>query len=512
MKPEDLTDALNHLDDEIISSAEKMRIKKKSNTRAWIKWVAVAACFCILAVGVFGHFNYKPALNGGFDSTPPNANGNQSPTEGSKPLIAFTGAIYEAKYPACVPYPKEADYMRIDGSLRSEEYSEAYDKWLDDMSAKRRLTLQSTDTSVGTFSAKTVKNIFTNSDGENLVYSPVNLYIALSMLAETTDGETRTQLLDLLGVSSIEYLRKRANEVWSSNYSDDGLKTSILANSVWLNDTVTYNKATLKSLTDNYYASSFSGKMGSSKYDKTLKNWINEQTGNLLKNEASEMKFDEQTVLSLVSTVYFKACWQNEFRDANTKKDAFKGTHGNENADFMCQRMDDILYTGDGYSAVCLSFNMSGKMWFILPDEGKTPEKLLQSGAIDTILNGKIPQQESCFINLSVPKFDVSSSLDLRKNLTKLGVTNVFDDVKSDFSPLLENNIPIYVSKVNHSARVSIDEKGCTAAAFTAIMLDGMGALEEKREIDFTLDRPFIFVVSSDDKTPLFVGTVNHIN
>ncbi len=512
MKPEDLTDAMNYIDDETIASAEKSRVQTKRKGKIWIKWVAVAACFCILAVGVFGHFNYEPQMNGGFGTNPDsNQNGTQT-TDGYKPLITSVWAIYEARYPACVPYPKEADFKRLDGTLRSEEYSAAYDAWLDDIS-KRKSEIQSTDTTVGTFSAETVKNIFANSEGKNIVYSPVNLYIALSMLAETADGETREQILNLLGADNVEYLRNRANEVWESNYSDDGLKTSILANSLWLNDTIDYNETTLKTLTDNYYASSFSGKMGSDKYNKFLQKWLNEQTGNLLKKEAAQMEFDERTVLSLVSTVYFNACWQDEFLENNTKKAVFNGVNGKENVDFMYQRFDDILYTGNGYSAVELRFNSAGKMWFILPDEGKTPESILQSGALDTILKGKMPNsQESCFIKFNVPKFDISSSLDLRKNLETLGVTDAFDFEKSDFSPLLNNDIPTHLSKVNHSARVSIDEKGCTAAAFTALMLVGMGMPDEKREVDFTLDRPFIFVVSSDSKTPLFVGTVNSIN
>ncbi len=519
MKPEDLMDAMNNLDDELISSAAESRVKRNKKN-VWIKWVAVAACFSLLTAGIFGHFNYQTTVNGGLDSTPPSStqnkynqsNNSSKPIDNTSPVVGFMGAVYKASYPACVPYPNESDFFRDDGTFRSEDFDTAYDAWLNDL-AKRTQKKYSTDTSVGTFSSKTVKNIFANSNGENLVYSPVNLYIALSMLAETTAGETRTQILNLLGVSSIEYLRNCTNEVWNNNYYDDGLKTSILANSVWLNNSLDYNKTTLQTLAEKYFASSFSGEMGSAEYDEILQKWINEQTGNQLKNEASQLNFDKNTVLSLVSTVYFNAGWQDEFDEFNTRTDVFNSVKGTENAKFMYQRRDDILYSGNGYSAVYLNFNRTGKMWFILPDEGKTPESILQSGAIDTILNGQKPKtQESCFIKLNVPKFDITSSLDLKSNLSALGVTNVFDYEKSDFSPMIKNNIPTYLSKVNHSVRVSVNEKGCTAAAFTAMMLTGTGVPEEKKEIEFTLDRPFIFVVSSDDKTPLFVGTVNHIN
>ena len=55
-----------------------------------------------------------------------------------------------------------------------------------------------------------------------------------------------------------------------------------------------------------------------------------------------------------------------------------------------------------------------------------------------------------------------------------------------------------------------IDEEGCTAAAFTAITSDGSAAPENI--IDFKLDRPFIFVITADNSTPLFVGIVNNVN
>ena len=41
-------------------------------------------------------------------------------------------------------------------------------------------------------------------EGENAAYSPVNVYMALAMLAELTDGASRQQILDLLGSDSLE--------------------------------------------------------------------------------------------------------------------------------------------------------------------------------------------------------------------------------------------------------------------------------------------------------------------
>lgn len=497
MKPEKLSDAIGMLDDKIIEVAEQSRKTKKKNKR-WIKWVAVAACFCLVVVGIAGHFSRIPPDNGGFGTNPNVTNKNNSPT-----INFMSYKINEAKYPETVDYPQD----NLLG-LNFESYAEALDKWheLDEARLGNRLDIKN----YSSFLTTSTKNFF-KGNKDNLVYSPVNVYLALSMLAETTGSNTQAQILELLGADSVEQLRNNANKLWLSNYMDDGVTTNVLANSVWLSEDLEYNKSTLDILAENYYASSFKGKMGSAGYNRALQKWLNDQTGGLLKDEASEVEFNDNTILGLASTVYFKARWNSEFNEINTAPDTFNGKDGKQTIDFMNQTSSGDYYYDDNYSAIAKSFtNLSAKMWLILPNEGITPEKLIQNGDIDPILTGGTPEnvKQYTLVNLSTPKFDVSSSLDLRKNLKQLGVTDVFDDSKADFSPTF--NSPAYVNMLQHSARVTVDEEGCTAAAFTVIGVDGMA--EPKDIVDFKLDRPFIFVITADDRTPLFVGILNNVN
>lgn len=500
MKPEKLSDAIGMLDDKIIEAVEESR-KSKKKKRGWIKFVAVAACFCIVTVAIAGHFINNPPDNGGFGGNPNVTNKNNSPSVG---YLSYK--INEAKYPETVDYPQEEQFMNL-VDLDWESYSEAVDKWqeADELRLSNRLDIKN----YSSFLTKSTKSFF-KGNKENLVYSPVNVYLALSMLAETTGNNTRSQILDLLGTSSVETLRNNANKLWLSNYMDDGVTTNILANSVWMNEDFDYNKSTLDVLSNNYFASSFKGKMGSDGYNKALQKWLNDQTGGLLKDEAGEIEFSDGTLLGLASTVYFKARWDCEFNEINTKPDTFYGNDGKQTIDFMNQTSSNDYYYDDNYSAVAMSFtNRSSRMWLILPDEGTTPEELIQCGDIDPILTGGRPKhcKEYALVNLSMPKFDVSSSLDLKSNLRQLGVTDVFDDSKADFSPTF--NSPAYLSMIRHSARVTVDEEGCTAAAFTVMTADGTAAPMDK--VDFRLDRPFIFVITADDSTPLFVGIVNNV-
>lgn len=494
MKPEDILDSMNGIDDKIIAEAQGIRTKAKKKN-IWMKWVAVAACFCLIIGAVLGHFYFNP-------TSPP------IPSPPVNNLLSFS--LSSAVYPSMSKYPVETDFDNGQGELDYMAYSDAVEKWYDEFEARLKNTAQADKYSK--FFTATSKTFLSDTDGENLVYSPVNVYMALSMLAESTDGNTRKEILDLLGADSISELRTLANKLWLSNYADDGVTTNILANSVWLKDGTEYNKSTLDILAGNYYASSFSGEMGSDSYNKALQNWLNEQTGGLLKDQANEVEFDYSTVLGLASTVYFKARWTNEFSKHTTVSEPFYGTKGTKNVDFMKQTTNDIpFYSDNNYTATALPFNNSGRMWLILPDEGITPETLIKNGDINPILGGNTPQtvHNNIIINLSMPKFDVTSSADLIDGIKKLGVSDVFDELTADFTPIMPHQSG-YVSQINHSARVTVDEEGCTAAAFTVIGVD-TEAFIEGNEVDFVLNRPFIFVITSDDSTPLFVGIVNNV-
>ena len=67
------------------------------------------------------------------------------------------------------------------------------------------------------------------------------------------------------------------------------------------------------------------------------------------------------------------------------------------------------------------------------------------------------------------------------------------------------------MDSVEHGARVKIDEEGVEAAAYTVIMLKGNSMPLELDEIDFTLDRPFIFLMTGADGNLLFTGVVNSV-
>ena len=286
--------------------------------------------------------------------------------------------------------------------------------------------------------------------------------------------------------------------------------TSVLASSLWLNEDITFVQSTLDTLADTYYASSYQGEMGSAQLDQALRAWLNDQTGGLLEEAAGQVSLDPETALALATTVYYQGRWSQEFNPANTTPDVFHTPEGDVTCDFMHSSSSNTYYWGDQFSAVGKSVLYGGTLWMVLPDEGVSVDQLLADPeAMEFLLSdGEWENQKYLIVNLSMPKFDISGQLDLIQGLQAMGITDVFDPAVSDFTPMTEAVEDISVTQATHAARVAVDEKGVTAAAFTAMAMGGSGMPPED-EVDFTLDRPFLFVLTSAAGQPLFAGVVN---
>ncbi len=493
MKSEKLQDAIGMVDSNLVECAYIKEKNKKSKIikSKWIAPVAAVLAICI-AIGVFlpDCLRFmKPHEN---DITPTlNVQSTEPDTE--KLPVSMIKAEYRAEYPTMVKH----------GELSQQAWAEDRYKQLSYCGAGKNLDQ---------FFQSTVNQFLTGDSGKNKLYSPLNVYMALSMVAEVTDSNSRQQILDLLNAGSIGDLRTQAHAIWNANYCDDGLTNSVIASSLWLSDDVEYNEQTINTLSKNYYASIFSGKMGSDEYSKLYRDWLNEQTDGLLKDQIDSKELDPDTIMAIATTLYYKAQWNTFFAESNTKESEFYSVNGTQKCDFMNQTFSDgMYYWGDKFSAVSKSINGNGQMYFILPDERMSTEDLLKDKeALSFITScsdwGKSKKAE---IKFSVPKFDVNSELDLIDGLKNLGVTDCFSSTTADFSPILPQD-EAYVSEITHGVRVSIDEEGITGAAYTEVMC-ALGAVLPDDKISFVVNRPFVFVITGADKLPLFVGVVNHM-
>ena len=506
MKDNHLLDVLGDVDPELVAEAAPKHLNKAVELSRpaqrrirWRRWIPALAAMLVVAILAGAMLGDVPGLL--FPETQ-TADGGHNALETEPPAVDIPASyrLSTATYPLMAKYPTEG-YDR-----------EKYNAWRE--SVRQQELYRGAGENLDPFFEKTILQFLSGAGTENAVYSPLNVYLALAMLAETTAGESRQQILDLLECNSIEDLRTQVHAIWNANYRDDERTVSILGNSVWLDAELPYQQETLDRLAKYYYASAFQGQMGSDEYNKVLHAWMNEQTGNLLEDQINDIKMDVSTVFALVSTVYYEGGWSSPFTANDITEEIFYGALGESKCKMMHRRLTDYTYRwGDRFVAVGLSLS-DGEMDFILPDEGVRVEDLLSdTQALRYIVSGDAEdRQRRVIVNLSIPQFDVESQMDLISNLKKLGITDCFEEGKADFSPLLLSSDTV-VGKIQHGARVVVNEQGVKAAAYTYIEDVFISPLpEELKEVDFVVDRPFIFVLRNSDGLPLFVGVVNQVN
>ena len=392
--------------------------------------------------------------------------------------------------------------------------SEKFDQWYDEVRQRDKI-VENAITPVIDFSAECSKEVLSGVDTTNRIWSPINAYIALAITAELTGGDTQQSVMDVLGVADIEELRTKISAIWEQVYQDNGKEISVLANSLWIDKDVTYDQNAMDNLSYYYYASVYQGDLGTEKTNKAIARWLQNQTGGLLNKRTGEVSLTPNSMLALTSTVYFQSQWDKKFdSDDNTEK-PFHTADGDVICTFMNKKLMQMnYYWAEDYGAVQLHLKNNSSMWFILPDADKTVNDVLNSADyMNMITNSEqFPKENHKWmkVNFSVPKFDISSSTDLEPALKEIGLTEeLFDPFgNNDFSASVKSEVPVYLDSINQDTRVTIDEDGVKAASYILLNFGAGAAAPPDEIIDFILDRPFIFAITTQT-VPMFIGTVN---
>ena len=466
---EKVAKALSYVDEKYVSAAAK---KKKKKAKYFISGIAAILALVLLI------------------NLP------------SMPMVISAKAVSIASESRQMQRPDFDDYKDRD-AWRAD-----FNKWEEEQKYLSNTTRDAVD-ALAPFFITGSEQFLSTQGSENALWSPINAYIGLAMMTELTNGASRQQILDLFGAADIDALRQQVFAIWESAYYDNGHEISTLANSLWLEKGLNYNQDTMDNLAHYYYTSVYQGDLGSQKINNAIGAWLNNNTGGLLKNASKNINLSPDTILALYSTIYFQAKWQDQFSAKNNTTDMFHAPEGDKSATFMNKKLAQMhYYYGDKFSAVALSLKNGSLMWFILPDEGyTTADVLADSQYMQMILQQDWENKKWMKVNLSVPKFDINSTINLKAGLQEMGVTDVFSEEAANFNGIT-GDMPIFLTAANQSVRVQIDEEGVKAASYIEFP-GATSPMPPEEIIDFILDRPFIFAITTES-IPLFMGTVNN--
>lgn len=411
------------------------------------------------------------------------------------PAVEAAQLVYPAEYAPRLR-PNEEDYADLE---RYQEDLSDYRNW----QRSQREAADAAMARLDDFWADSFRELMTGK--ENAVWSPVNAYISLAVLAQTASGSTRQEILDALGADSIETLQTDVQAVWERIWADDEMTQRYLANSLWLDGSVSYRQENLDILGQRYYSSVHWTNLNNGSADEEIRAWMDQQTRGILGDLSPAVPAAAgPRVLAIASTLYVNDTWFEGFDPDHNREGIFHAPGGDVDCTYMFADLDATYYArGEDHTAVALSTRGESSFWMILPDEGTRVSDLLDSGDyLETVL---APDPERRKVQLTMPKFEIYSSASLKDGLKDMGIRRGFSIFGGDFSETLDAGLkPVYVSDITQTARIIVNETGIRAGSGTYIEMISMGLDEPLRVV---LDRPFLFVLTLGD-IPLFAGVV----
>jgi serpin B len=399
---------------------------------------------------------------------------------------ALSSAAASPEYPKSIAFE---DYDRKLSVMKDNKLEDRFSKALKD------------------FSYSSASKILENQT-KNITYSPISLYMALSIVGTGAAGDTQKEILSVLGTGDkkADFLSEQNGRLFRLLYSDNEIGKLKIANSLWLNKGTSFKNNFLEGAVKNFYASLYNIDFADKNSSKLMSDWIAKNTNNIL---APKVELNKNQIMSIINTIYFKDQWTNKFEEKETKPDTFYLKNGQKvKCDFMNSSYVTHSFTrGEGYTSSALGLKNSGSMVFILPDKGvsidellKSPEKAARLFEEENMINGKVIFQ--------IPKFSFGSSLNLKEALNSLGIKEAFKS-NADFSGITEGTA--FISDIKQESHIAIDEKGVEAAAFTDLHYAGSAPPKEEKA-EMILNRPFIFAIKDNTGNILFVGVVNNPN
>ena len=361
----------------------------------------------------------------------------------------------------------------------------------------------------GNYNVDIIKSFNKEEGQRNYLLSPYNIEIALNMLREGSDGNTKAELDKVLG---------------SRKINDVSVKDKIgIANAIFVKDIYKNN---VKKDYYNILGSKYNSEVIYDEFitpDK-INNWVKEKTNNMIEKILDGMSDD--FVMGIASALAIDVKWQSDFDCNNTESEEFTKINKEKiNVEMMHKTYEtDAEYIKNSdYEGIIIPYqkeeNSNVELEFIgiLPNDGidKFINNLTEDKLNNITQNAK-EGNEKYHIILSLPRFTYSyEAADFKGILRNIGIKEVFDPVNANLKKMVEiDNYNTYVDTAIHKTYIEVTEKGTKAAAVTYFSVDRSAAMPMDVEtVNIKFDKPFIYMIREKNTNEiLFFGTVYEPN
>lgn len=338
---------------------------------------------------------------------------------------------------------------------------------------------------------------------ENLIFSPLSINTALSMLYLGSELDAKAELEEILCYEGI-YI-KEVVESYSAlrniyNKVDDVAFSS--ANSIWIDNDIDVKSTYLDLIDRNFGAEIKLIDIQSNDSSIKINNWVSTKTNNMIRKIVDESISSSDAKLLLINALYFSGFWTNPFDPMFTREMEFHGTKSNTNINMMTTQMDVLGYNHSNCKSAKLPYGDDERFSMIAVIPQGNIEEFVDNLSYESIKSLISDFKQYDNKNIYLPKFTVENTIDLKDVLINSGHEELFSGMELS----LISDYDLKINTIVHKAKIDVNEEGTKAAAVTFI---GVTTSEKKIDFEFIANKPFIFfMVDNEYDVIVFCGKI----
>ena len=202
--------------------------------------------------------------------------------------------------------------------------------------------------------------------------SPASLMFALDMAAMGAQGDTYTQMANLLA----EGANKRDLINFAKSYRKTLEKSGLMkiANSIWINENnLKQNNVQINEEYLNLLRKVFKAAAASREFDETVKNeinsWISKHTNKMINNAVDRL--DDKTIMLIINCMAFEGKWETPYEDYQINKNGKFTNYAGKSETAKMLSSEENWYLSSDTAQGFLKYYEGGKYAFMamLPDD-----------------------------------------------------------------------------------------------------------------------------------------------
>ncbi|XP_034826998.1 serpin B8-like [Maniola hyperantus] len=390
--------------------------------------------------------------------------------------------------------------------------------------------------SVNSLGFNLVTKLLEDNDDKNIIISPTGIAGLLSMALLGSVGKSYDELANILGFSQDVKINRANHELFGGlltalNDNTTSTKT-MFADAVFVDDDSKLREEYRSYLERVYKGEAREVDFADKENVKTLINeWVSNQTSGKISNFLKE-SLPVDTKAALLSAMYFSGQWEHPFVPEYTSFLEFKKPKEMIRAELMLNygKFEYIYSLEDELQMIALPYNDSTtKMYVIKP---RKPDNMTLVELINrlnyTTINNLINRLNSHVCIIRFPKMDLTYNANLADPFKSLGLQSLFNPGQANFALMIDSknvnktedelitrinddetletknlreiidalpNPGVYIDKIIHDVKITINEYGTEAVAAT-------GAFLARTAEQFYVNSPF-FMFIRNEKTKL---------